>query len=827
MKRSWFWLLSLLLIVPHLAVAQPLTITQVDSFGNPTTSTRPPLTLPLSISPDFLSEVDAGQTEVFEASGGSGEYTWQVARGSLSSTEGKIVMYTAPSCEESCQDFVTVSDADSGDTEVAEIYIQPKEESDNPLLITPEAVNLAPGGVQDFQITNAEGPINWTTTDGNIVDKGTIGNAKVASYTAPDIVGVYEVSATEIYNPSRVATATITVDDIAHITPENVVLPPGGQQQFRLSGVNDNIRWTTTGGYVEDGDYTAPEELGSYEVNAYYDDADNYETAYIEVIDQPVITPKKSVVGIGGEATFEVTGGEPPYRWTATDNSCSIIEQNDDQSVVTYRCSQAGNVTTITVTDNFGQESQSKATIEVSSILTATRNNVYITQFQTETVGVTGGIPPYNWNTNNGGNLNDLFPKKLGEKIYSAPNVLGNDVITITDSANASVNINVYILEPLSVTPQVVYMKPDETTTEISVVGGMPPYKATASQGSINQSDFSFTSGSEEDDITITICDQILEDDGGPRCEEVTVHVRRNDLKLVNLPEQVTIETEYPIQIAGGTGGYFVSPVLGKISNLDPETGVATYIAPNSIGEDTITITDKSGNTLEYTIEVVGYILPVIQPASIYLAPGETYTFSASRGVPPYVWSFNGGVHEDGFNEDNTLVKITAPQTTITYTLSVTDTREKQLVNATINVFQPLKLTPDSPKVYKGEFAKVRINKLGGVGKCNWSSDTLSLSADKDSPGTILDTAPEYIIVKPRTDVDFGTQYKVTCHDQNNDEAHSTITVSQLQNDQNSDGLIDAEEAETSIEQFFAGEAGMNKTMLYLHLELFMMSITQ
>jgi hypothetical protein len=155
-------------------------------------------------------------------------------------------------------------------------------------------------------------------------------------------------------------------------------LPPKGEIQFRLSGANDNIQWSATGGHVtENGYYIAPKAIGSYEVTASYDVAGNDEIAYIEVVDEPIITPKNSIVGIGGKVTLTVKGGDSPYRWTATDNSGSITEQNDDRSVVTYLCSQFGKITTIMVTDDIGQESASKATIEVSSILTAIRDNVY------------------------------------------------------------------------------------------------------------------------------------------------------------------------------------------------------------------------------------------------------------------------------------------------------------------------------------------------------------------------------------------------------------------------------------------------------------------
>jgi len=823
MKRSWFWLLSLLLIVPHLAVAQ-----QTDIYGNSTTVSP---STPLSISPDFTT-LYAGEQEIFTASGGSGQYTWEFSQGRLSKTEGSSVTYTAPLCA-GCDAFVTVFD-DSGNSDRAEIKVLPPIG----LLITPGTVKLSPCAEREFKVTNAEGPISWTTSSGNIIDKGIVDNAYTAIYTVPETEGEYEVFATEIMNPARIGTAFITAfgscigdELVGEITPENVILPPGGEHKFRLSaGDNGNIQWTTTGGYIsEHGEYTAPEAIGDYEVKAYFDVAGNYRTAYVTVADVPVVTPKNSSVGINGETTLEVKGGVPPYQWTATDNSCSITR--DSGKSVTYRCSQSGEMT-ITVSDNIGQNSEAK--IHVNLPLKPNPENLYVIPGQTEKVGVTGGLPPYTWKPDKG-KIDDLFLKKTDERVYSAPPVLGNDVITITDSNNASVEIKVRILLPLSVTPQELLIKPAETQT-ISVVSGTPPYNAKVTKGVIQPSSgnqFSFTADSKEGKDIITICDQVIDDNGRQRCQFVKVFVQRN-MNLANLPELVEINSQHKLTVIGGTGGYFGSAEQGNI-DINPETGIGTYTAPDFTIQDTITINDNSDNPpVVRTIEVVGYMPPVISPNAIISAePGETLTFSVSRGEPPYEWNFEGSAVAT-IDEEGRRVEITVPQKIGTYLLTVTDAKTNlsltdgklsgKPATAVINVYQPLKLTPETPTVYRGEYAKLRINKLGGIGKCEWSSNSLQ----EESSGGIIKKADDYVVVKPRTEVDFGTQYQVTCRDSVTfEEASSIITVAQLQNDQNSDGLIDDNEASTSIDQFFDGDAGMNKTMLYLHLELFILTMTQ
>ena len=224
-------------------------------------------------------------------------------------------------------------------------------------------------------------------------------------------------------------------------------------------------------------------------------------------------------------------------------------------------------------------------------------------------------------------------------------------------------------------------------------------------------------------------------------------------------------------------------------------------------GDCIITMDSDKNVTAKFT----GYLPPVISPNEIYLSPGETQIFIVSHGKPPYQWSFEGG----NFTEmDGDQIEITAPKRNDTYILSVTDAKGN-LAESTI-IVDTIILTPKSPIVYKGETAKVRIDKFGGVGECDWSSNILH-----EENGGIIKRADNYIVVQPRTDVDFDTKYQVTCRDEEGTEATSIITIAKLQNDFDSDGLIDDDEAEITLAQFFNNE--IDKTMLFFHLEAFLM----
>jgi len=142
--------------------------------------------------------------------------------------------------------------------------------SGNPVVvsITPATASLLTGGVQPFAaiITGASNSaVNWAVQEG--AAGGSITNMGV--YTAPNVSGSFHVIATSQADPTKNATATVTVAKLA-VSPASDVLGPLGVRAF---GATVNVTWSVQEGAVggvitASGQYTAPNMTGTFHVVA-------------------------------------------------------------------------------------------------------------------------------------------------------------------------------------------------------------------------------------------------------------------------------------------------------------------------------------------------------------------------------------------------------------------------------------------------------------------------------------------------------------------------------------------------------------------------------
>jgi chitinase len=101
---------------------------------------------------------------------------------------------------------VTVLELESGKTATAQVQAV----SNASVAINPTTATLSPGGTQTFTVTvsgTPDGSVTWS------VDEGTTGGTVTTEgvYTAPAARGVYHVTAASRFDPSKKATATVTV----------------------------------------------------------------------------------------------------------------------------------------------------------------------------------------------------------------------------------------------------------------------------------------------------------------------------------------------------------------------------------------------------------------------------------------------------------------------------------------------------------------------------------------------------------------------------------------------------------------------------------------
>jgi len=204
--------------------------------------------------------------------------------------------------------------------------------------ISPTATTLGRGGVQPFfaRVTGTTNTVvTWSVQEAG---GGTIAGNGV--YTAPNAAGTYHVRCASVADPSKVATATVTVSDstgfTVEISPATASVTTGGQQTFsaRVNGAtNQAVSWSVQeaggGSITADGTYTAPNNTGTFHVVATSQaDPSKSATAEVTVTDQPVvsvsISPATASVTTGGKQTFSAT----VTGTTNTDVTWSVQEAN-------------------------------------------------------------------------------------------------------------------------------------------------------------------------------------------------------------------------------------------------------------------------------------------------------------------------------------------------------------------------------------------------------------------------------------------------------------------------------------------------------------------
>ena len=209
--------------------------------------------------------------------------------------------------------------------------------------------------------------------------------------------------------------------------------------------------------------------------------------------------------------------------------------------------------------------------------------------------------------------------------------------------------------------------------------GGTPPYtfSVVSGGGEVDPSSGLFTAASEAGTSTVRVTDAR---------EEFAESLVEVYAPLSLQPSDVTLQTgaTRTFTAQGGQAPYEFRLLSGG-GTIDPTGGNrVVYTAPDSATEAVIEVSDSLGNR-DSSVARVEAAPPrplAIQPSFVTLDPGETRTFSASGGTPPYTFSLGPG--DDGSIEPATGV-YTAPNRRTNEVVIVTDS-EGASVRATVRV---------------------------------------------------------------------------------------------------------------------------------------------
>jgi len=182
------------------------------------------------------------------------------------------------------------------------------------LFVSPSILQLFQGATQQF---GANGEVTWSVSEGS--GGGTITTAGL--YTAPTVPGTFHVVATSRSDPSKSASAVITVPAITvSISPNHIAMTTGESFSFTASvagSANQAISWTvleaSAGGSISTtGKYTAPAAFGTFHVVATSQASSSQSAQAVVTVQQASVSvfPTTDVLGIAGVRPFSasVTG---------------------------------------------------------------------------------------------------------------------------------------------------------------------------------------------------------------------------------------------------------------------------------------------------------------------------------------------------------------------------------------------------------------------------------------------------------------------------------------------------------------------------------------
>lgn len=617
-------------------------------------------------------------------------------------------------------------------------------------------------------------------------------------------------------------------------TSENITITEGGDEVFQAEGGKGTYNWTTSkGSFLLDAHgnpvtimagnpviYTAPQCGNCSDFVTVTDAYGDRDTTYISVVVPNVptsctISPTKASLSPGEEKEFELFGNNNTVIWTV-DNGGEIEERGKK---ATFKAGAVGTYH-ITGTDMYDSKCSATATINVET-------NCYITP-QAPVVQV-DSEQQFDMV---GSDCDDIYwLAQMGtidqDGRYKAPVIPGEyDITAIVNTTGYSETVKITVTPECLVKPQNIHLQPGASKF-ITIISGNKPYIVSAEKAEIEKSSsedvFEYVASNQTGDDTVTICcGNTMQEE----CSKVSVSVEK---MYVDLLKVVEINNTYEFEVTGGKAEYHAQADFGTIDfgSYGKHSGKGTYTAPEHETTDTITIRDSVNNTVMKSVEVRNYISPIISPSTVHaVALDEVLDFSVVGGITPFTWNYTG--REIVPNSRNAT--ITVKGSIGTYHLSVTDGRGKESEKVAIPVTLSLMISPKEYTIYKGESdkAKIRFDISGGAGVCEWISDKIQINEDGKDDNNDYYVNDYYIIVEPQIkDRPVGTQYKVTCRDQNGKEATAIITVAKLTFDSDNDGLMNSDETQRAINQFFVDRAEelinkMDGEELFHHLDNFL-----
>ncbi|MBI3090155.1 MAG: hypothetical protein HYY96_05760 [Candidatus Tectomicrobia bacterium] len=344
----------------------------------------------------------------------------------------------------------------------------------------------------------------------------------------------------------------------------------------------------------------------------------------------------------------------------------------------------------------------------------------------TQAFNASGGTGSYFWEVTTGSQSSTIGPLM----VYTAPNVAGNHLVILSDTAGNVRTASVLVSNPLAVTPATATL-PFGGSQRFRGLGGVQPYAWQADAGTLSDTSgesSAFTPPATSGEVGVT-----LSDAAGNQAQATVQVIQPLAISPTSATLDLGASTEFVV--SGGTGEYSFTASAGDVS---PTSGSATvtYTAPSLVSNQTLVVTDSAGNSITAAINVARGAIRVT-PATANLDFNATQSFFAFRGTPPYIWSAQQGSLSLNQTTENERTTFTAPDTAGIFTITVSDSSENEAV-VNVNVNLDVQVTPGTASVALE--GTQEFTATGGSGSYIWSASNGQVAPT--SGPTVMYTAP-------------------------------------------------------------------------------------
>lgn len=375
------------------------------------------------------------------------------------------------------------------------------------LVLQPDAVTCAPGGVIAFQVIGGTGDYQWSLAQnesGATVDAEGVYRAGMLPRVEDRIV------VTDSLGDSATAIIYITDWDPLVVRQPTGTVPPRGTRQLEVTGGVPPYQYSyisnASGSVVsETGEYTAGPRGKVVDVVRVTDFVGQLAAAVVSVGPELAILPASPTVPPNATITFEVAGGDnAAVTWALLVNESGATI--DPVSGV-YRAGPTPDSTdTVTATDSLGNTAEVRVSVggdlvvEPASARTHPRGTI---QFQ-----VQGGGQQLTWSmatSNSGGTIDPSTGRYVAGAIGSV-----RDEVRVTDDAGNEAIVSVQVGPALSILPGSATVT-ISGTVRLLVTGGSGEYirielELNASGAAIG-TDFVYSAGEREGRDVVLVVD--------------------------------------------------------------------------------------------------------------------------------------------------------------------------------------------------------------------------------------------------------------------------------------------------------------------------------